>query len=129
MRSGAGFSLLETLIVLGVLGFLMALIVAAHPSSAVVRDASALAQHLRMERWRQVLRGAGPTSACIDAAALERASAVVTWPSRGLAFDDQGVPRTCDGGGVGNATIVLEHRGMRAAVIVSNLGRVRWERR
>ena len=53
----------------------------------------------------------------------------VRWPPRGLLFTPDGLPRTCDGGGVGNTTILLEHRGRQAAVIVSSLGRVRWELR
>lgn len=48
---------------------------------------------------------------------------------RGLQFTPDGLPRTCDGGGVANTTILLEHRGRQAAVIVSSLGRVRWEPR
>jgi len=54
---------------------------------------------------------------------------VVAFPVRGLLFTPDGLPRTCDGGGVGNTTILLEHRGRQAAVIVSSLGRVRWEPR
>lgn len=55
--------------------------------------------------------------------------AKVVAPARGLQFTPDGLPRTCDGGGVGNTTILLEHRGRQAAVIVSSLGRVRWELR
>jgi hypothetical protein len=58
---------------------------------------------------------------------LTRAKVVA--PARGLQFTPDGLPRTCDGGGVGNTTILLEHRGRQAAVIVSSLGRVRWELR
>jgi hypothetical protein len=54
---------------------------------------------------------------------------VVAGLHRGLLFTPDGLPRTCDGGGVGNTTILLEHRGRQAAVIVSSLGRVRWEMR
>jgi len=44
-------------------------------------------------------------------------------------FTPDGLPRTCDGGGVANSTILLEHGGRQAAVIISSLGRVRWELR
>ena len=54
---------------------------------------------------------------------------IVAVPPRGLMFTPDGLPRTCDGGGLGNTTILLTYRGRQAAVIVSALGRVRWEPR
>ncbi len=53
----------------------------------------------------------------------------VSWPVRGIAFAPDGFPRSCRGDGVGSATASLRDDTTAAAVIVSSLGRVRWERR
>jgi hypothetical protein len=53
----------------------------------------------------------------------------LAWPSRGIAFGADGFPRSCRGDGVGSATALVEDGVASAAVIVSSLGRIRWERR
>lgn len=119
-----GMTFVELLLVLVVLVIVVALL-GARPWSQVAEDAAAVARALRHERASAITAGA--VSPCRSAkAAIAR---VVAWPPRGLLFTPDGLPRTCDGGGVGNTTILLEHRGRRAAVIVSSLGRVRWELR
>jgi hypothetical protein len=119
-----GISLVEALGVMAVLAILASIavtVVALEPH----RSAAAMALHLRQERLGRVAQGSG--DACIVPAGT--AAATVRWPARGLLFTPDGLPRTCDGGGVGNTTILLEYRGRQAAVIVSSLGRVRWEMR
>jgi hypothetical protein len=77
-----------------------------------------------------VAAAVGPAGcAGANAMAPDATVSVLQFPPRGLLFTPDGLPRTCDGGGVGNTTILLEYRGRQAAVIVSSLGRVRWEPR
>jgi prepilin-type N-terminal cleavage/methylation domain-containing protein len=104
--------------------------------SGVNADAHHLTSILLRLRAIAITSGAPVTAAgtpCLagppPTAAVTMPSSIVAWPARGLLFTPDGLPRTCDGGGVGNTTILLERRGDRAAVIVSSLGRVRWERR
>jgi Tfp pilus assembly protein FimT len=130
----AGLSMLELLIALLALGVLWLAGGWGHPSS-VDRAAHQLAHELNLTRWRAVAQGAPQAlmhTACAGAAHTMRPSVVQQWvrtfPSRGLMFTATGLPRTCDGGGVGNATIALEHAGRGARVVVSSLGRVRWEK-
>ena len=114
--------MVETLVALALMFLLGVVIVMrgdvlAEAAHTVTRDLATGRLHAVVGgRWR-----------CI-AAPADRAVRV-GWPGRGLAFTPSGMARTCDGGGVGNTTILLEHRGRQAAVIVSSLGRVRWEMR
>ena len=121
-----GLSLIEVVVLLGVVASLSALspLVAGAYSTGHV-DARTIMRQLTSERSTAVVRG--QTSACSGSPVVR--STVLSWPVRGLMFTPDGLPRTCDGGGVGNTTILLEHRGQQAAVIVSSLGRVRWEMR
>ncbi|MFN2321893.1 MAG: type II secretion system protein [Trueperaceae bacterium] len=130
MKGHPGWTVVELLVVMALVG-----LVAALGSSfwigarAHVDEAEHLARRIVVVRWEAMVSGRG--AACLpgDLAGGPRSEVRVTWPVRGLAFTPDGLPRTCDGGGVGNTTILLEHRGRQAAVIVSSLGRVRWELR
>ena len=130
MSDRQGWTLVECLVVVALLGLVAAIGAAAWTGPRVHADAAAaLARRIASGRWQAVLAGrAGPCLADDDLAG-RGGDVRITWPTRGLAFAADGLPRTCDGGGVGNATVLLEHRGRRAAVIVSSLGRVRWELR
>jgi hypothetical protein len=128
VRFSLGSTLLEILLVLTLLGFLTGLGIRLFDAD-VSRDAAHVAFHLRMARMARVVGDGGPpATACVLPIGGLRAR-IVAWPPRGLLFTPDGLPRTCDGGGVGNTTILLEYRGRQAAVIVSSLGRVRWEMR
>lgn len=105
-------------------------------ADGLVMDARSLVRAIAIARARAAASGAAVTvlgAACGTASSVPLASVVtrarLSVPSRGLLFTPDGLPRTCDGGGVGNTTILLEYRGRQAAVIVSSLGRVRWEMR
>lgn len=118
-------------VVVALLGILVALGAAAWGAGrgAHVDAAADLARRIGSIRWDAVVTGrVGP---CLprDLPGGPPDDVRSIWPVRGLSFTADGLPRTCAGGGVGNATILLEHRGQQAAVIVSALGRVRWERR
>lgn len=131
MAARLGIAALELLVVLAVLG-IVAVGSLAWSDAGIVDDARALARHVARHRaW--ALTGASAAGTCVlaaDAPVVPGLRArLVAAPRRGLAFGADGLPRTCDGGGVGNTTILLEHRGRQAAVVVSSLGRVRWELR
>ena len=134
MRSPCGYSLAETLVVIGILMMLGVLVYQVRP--AVVADARAVSMIVRGLRSAAIVagrpQGIGGDGRCGSSEGVERppgTTARLVWPPRGLLFTPDGLARTCDGGGVGNTTILLEHRGRQAAVIVSSLGRVRWEMR
>lgn len=105
------------------------------PASRLAADARSVARAVALARARAAVDGAVTTAygASCDPKALVAwetlTSAELSGPERGLQFTPDGLPRTCDGGGVGNTTILLEDRGRQAAVIVSSFGRVRWEMR
>jgi len=121
-RSRAAFTLVEVLLTLAVVSLVGAWFFARGDAlGGMARD---VARQVATARLQAVVDGGWH---CVAAPA--GAAVVVAWPARGLSFTPDGLPRTCDGGGLGNATILLEHRGQRAAVIVSSLGRVRWEMR
>ena len=131
----AGFSLVELLIVLAMLSLVGAWQVW-RPVDGVAMDARSLARAVTVARARAAVSGravavfgstCGPAWGGPVGWFAERAA--ISEPPRGLLFTPEGLPRTCDGGGVGNTTILLEYRGQQAAVIVSSLGRVRWEMR
>ncbi len=129
-----GLSLVELLIVLAVVSVVAAW-PGVRPPNGLAADARSLAGAVALARARAAADGTHVTvlgASCeppprIAPEGLTRAR--VSGPARGLLFTPDGLPRTCDGGGVGNTTILLEHRGRQAAVIVSSLGRVRWEMR
>ncbi len=130
----AGLVLIELLVVLSVIS--MAWLWHVHrPTRSLAADARSLGRAVAQARARAAVDGTvatvfGVTCSPRPIVALEGlTSAEVSGPARGLLFTPDGLPRTCDGGGVGNTTILLEHRGQQAAVIVSSLGRVRWEMR
>ncbi len=130
-----GLSLVELLIVLALL-LLVGSWLARRPEDGVARDARLLARAVAVARARAAVSGqavavfgstCGPARGGSVGWLAERAE--ISEPPRGLLFTPDGLPRTCDGGGVGNTTILLAYRGQQAAVIVSSLGRVRWEMR
>jgi prepilin-type N-terminal cleavage/methylation domain-containing protein len=128
VRSPTGFTLIEILIALMVVG-LVAMAGFRVVMADVATDATQVAARLRVARMMRVVGDASSAAiACIRPPDGIRAR-IVAWPPRGLLFTPDGLPRTCDGGGVGNTTILLEYRGRQAAVIVSSLGRIRWEMR
>ena len=125
---------IEILIVLAILALLAGL--AFHFAPLPTSFARAYAAGVVSARLRSATAGGhvavgwGSCDLATDRVVPDPAPArVVSFPTRGLLFTPDGLPRTCDGGGVGNTTILLEHRGRQAAVIVSSLGRVRWETR
>jgi hypothetical protein len=119
-----GYTALELLIVAALLAVAAVVYLLGQPMP-VSRHARDLARRIVVTRATSI--SSGRASVCLDRVAL--GDLVVASPARGLAFTPDGLPRTCDGGGIGNTTILLEHRGRQAAVIVSSLGRVRWEMR
>lgn len=129
-----GLSLIELLVVLAVVSA-VGLWHGTRPLVGLAADARSLAVAVASARARAAADGTrvAVLGATCDPpprtalAGLTRAE--VSGPARGLQFTPDGLPRTCDGGGVGNTTILLERRGQQAAVIVSSLGRVRWETR
>ena len=134
MAERAGLVLIELLIVL-LLFSLVGVWASQRLTTSLAADARWIASVITQARARALVAGTATTvigGACTPQPilALEgRTSAKLSAPNRGLQFDPAGLPRTCDGGGVGNTTILLEYRGRQAAVIVSSLGRVRWEMR
>ena len=129
-----GLTLIELLVVM----LVVAMVGAWYPfrsTSGLASDARSVAAAVAQARARAATVGTvtpvfGATCNPRPVVPLEGlTSATVSWHARGLMFTPDGLPRTCDGGGVGNTTILLEHRGRQAAVIVSSLGRVRWELR
>jgi prepilin-type N-terminal cleavage/methylation domain-containing protein len=132
MATQRGFTLVEMLVAALVLAAVAGLAAVAWPKDDVGRAFARQVVAARAEaivRGRNVTLSARPCPDTLHAQAPLPAATVVAYPARGLLFTAEGLPRTCDGGGVGNATILLERRGRRAAVIVSALGRVRWEAR
>ena len=131
MRTVTAITILEVLILLAILAAVAAVGAAAWPYHDFAR---AFATRVAVARVEAVATG-GPVSLavrpCVGTLSVPTPDEPLLrgFPSRGLLFTPDGLPRTCDGGGVGNTTILLEHRGRRAAVIVSSLGRVRWEPR
>jgi type II secretory pathway pseudopilin PulG len=130
MVSTRGVSVLELLVLMAIIA-VVAAVGAWHTFGSVASDARRLASMLVAVRLTAVTVIGGRGQECIDRSwsAYADLTATVSWPPRGLLFTPDGLPRTCDSGGVGNTTILLEHRGQQAAVIVSSLGRVRWELR
>jgi prepilin-type N-terminal cleavage/methylation domain-containing protein len=124
MRSGSGFTFVELLVVLVVLGVIAFWIKGLDAQASLEEASRSAAQLIVSHRLSSTLQS---RFTCIED--LARLRHVAQVPLRGLAFGLDGLPRTCDGSGVGNTTILLEHRGRQAAVIVSSLGRVRWELR
>jgi Tfp pilus assembly protein FimT len=115
-----------------------------------VQAAQELARTVRLARWRAVAAGhpvvllaEGGAVVAVGASGWtcspapprqtvwEAGSAriALAWPLRGVAFGADGFPRSCRGDGVGSATITVDSLHDAAAVVVSALGRVRWERR
>jgi len=131
VRTVAAITILEALILLPILAVVAAVGVAAWPNQDFARS---FAARLAAARVEAVAKGGHVSLAvrpCPDTVIVSTPEGPVVraFPPRGLLFTPDGLPRTCDGGGVGNTTILLEHRGRQAAVIVSSLGRVRWEPR
>ena len=116
---------------------LAALVHVAVPKPSVSAHAQLIASRVAGARLEAIASGSHVSFAericqgtsLIVAAQGAATGVAVSFPPRGLQFTPDGLPRTCDGGGVGNTTILLEYRGRQAAVIVSALGRVRWEMR
>jgi hypothetical protein len=131
MRSLAAATILEVLILLAILTVAAAVGAAAWPYHDFAR---AFAARVAAARVEAVATGGQVSLAvrpCVGTVTVPMPDEPLlrAFPPRGLLFTPDGLPRTCDGGGVGNTTILLEHRGRQAAVIVSSLGRVRWEMR
>jgi prepilin-type N-terminal cleavage/methylation domain-containing protein len=129
MRSRQGYSMMELVVVMAVIGIIASVWIHAG-SGEPARASMGLVRTLVSMRHRAIVAGVDAHVFGSCSATLPSAPGVsVQTPSRGLLFTPDGLPRTCDGGGVGNTTILLEYRGRQAAVIVSSLGRVRWEMR
>ncbi len=153
-RAVDGFTLLELVLVLGIVAVGAGAAVGALRPSSEMRAANALRALLTSARHEALLRGhavavvqvpggfvgrsqSGSEAQCGGGAELGRLSladhqgvqVLESWPSGGLVWLPSGSGRTCAGGGVISSTVVL--RGWRgsAAVVVSSLGRVRVERR
>lgn len=148
-----GMTLIETLVVVAIVCVLIVVVaVAARGLDAPSRLARELARALVVERWHAVAQGTPAVLRHEHALGVRRTNVggfgcdaptpasrplvtvpnglLVAWPSTAIAFAADGRPRSCAGGGVGNTTIrVTDRHGREAAVIVSSLGRVRWERR
>jgi len=118
-------TILEILVVIAVLLLIASASFVVMREASLGRDARAIGRLLTLNRSTALL--AGTPSSCLREGRF--GPLVRSSPVRGLLFTPDGLPRTCDGGGVGNTSILLEHRGRQAAVIVSSLGRVRWELR
>jgi Tfp pilus assembly protein FimT len=131
MRSQRATSLVELLVVLGLMGLMAGGLWLLNPHTGLAREAELLARLLRDTRLTAVVSGVpqvvGGTACAGTVAHGLRAS--VTFPTRGLLFAPDGLPRACHGGGLGNTTIGLRSGQGEAAVVVSTLGRVRWEMR
>ena len=142
-------SIVELLVALAILGLAIVMVKVVGGGSAH-REAAALAHTLATTRWLAVTSRAPHTLVEDDGAVYvhvgvppycERTSPgqlvwsssqplAIGWPPSDLVFAPHGRPLRCDGSAVGNTTITLTSRdGSRAAVIVSSLGRIRWERR
>jgi prepilin-type N-terminal cleavage/methylation domain-containing protein len=152
MRPTPGLTLLELLVALAVVAILTAIGWTVFRPPLSSRVAMELARLVRSARWAAVLderpaillaRDGGRSIVVLrdggwrcDAAAPGTLAweaggrrVVVAWPVRGVAFGPDGFPRSCHGDGVGAATVVVSDGAASAAVVVSSLGRVRWERR
>jgi prepilin-type N-terminal cleavage/methylation domain-containing protein len=130
MDRRAGFTLIEMLVVLAILA--IATVALVHVSRGEPdRSARAFAVHLRAARLQAVVGGRAVAAfgTCSAHGFVAGGGVSIVLPPRGLQFTPEGLPRTCAGAAVANATIELAHRGRRAAVIVASLGRVRWEPR
>jgi prepilin-type N-terminal cleavage/methylation domain-containing protein len=129
MVSRHGYSLLEIVVAMALVGILASVWIHAG-SGEPARAATSLCRQLVSLRHRAIAAGVVTHALGTCSVVMSSAAGVtVHVPPKGLLFTPDGLPRTCDGGGVGNTTILLEHRGRQAAVIVSSLGRVRWEMR
>ena len=128
-----GFTLLEAIVIVAIIGLAAAL--TAPLWSGGSAEFQRFARFVAATRMAAVAGGTAigigetPCAAAGSVVAPATGARLMAMPSRGLVFGADGLPRPGDGGGVGNTTILLEHRGRRAAVIVSSLGRVRWEPR
>lgn len=152
--SNAAFTLVELLIVIALSALLLALFFGNGSAPSAVRSAQELARIVRHARWsavssgqpvmlltpdhgRSILLVRGPGWSCdpYDAQSKEVVwespvrGIAVSWPLRGVAFAPDGFPRSCFGDGVGSATAIVGDRATSAAIVVSSLGRVRWELR
>lgn len=132
MGTRNGLSLIEVLLVLAVLAILAAIAWPRH-GAAATRAAAMLARDLAHGRAIAVIESRGVAiTACPGRPAWPSRlppTIRIEWPTRGLAFGPDGLPRSCTGG-LGNTTLLLHDRsGGQAAVLVSSLGRVRWEPR
>lgn len=130
MRCSRGWTLVETVVVVALLGLAVAIGSTVFVGAGAHAEAAAtLARQIATARWHALVTGTAAPCLPDGLQGAPPRDVRVAWPTRGLSFTADGLPRTCDGGGVGNATILVEHRGRQAAVVVSTLGRVRWELR
>ncbi len=154
MPRQSAFTIIELVITLAVVAICLTLAFAILRRPTATIAAQELARIVRHARWSAVTSGnpailltpdhgqsivlvPGPAWSCDPAAAgartvvweQHRRRLVVGWPARGVAFAPDGFPRSCLGDGVGSATATIVDGKSQAAVIVSSLGRVRWERR
>lgn len=157
MLTSRGLSLLELVVVLGIIGVLAAIGFTLLRPHAARHAAIALASELTAARLRalasgaptalqlsddqrQVVRTTGspwddaPTT-CADGQEEGRVDlgryprvTVTSGLAAGIVWFPTGWGRTCDGGGVYNGRIVVTGARSSYAVVVSSAGRVRWER-
>jgi hypothetical protein len=131
VRTVAAVTILEVLILLAILAVVAVVGAMAWPNHDFGRVFAARVAAARVEAVVTGRRASLDVRPCVGTVSVPTPEEPLlrAFPARGLLFTPDGLPRTCDGGGVGNATILLEYRGRQAAVIVSSLGRVRWEPR
>ncbi len=152
MRRPRGFSVLELVIVIAIFGIVITvgwLTLRARPAVQVAREIATVVAHSRWtavttgrpivllltDGGRSIVQSDLPGWGCVVGNVPRRVweigerRAFLTWPARGIAFAPDGFPRSCSGDGVGSATVRIDDAATRAAVIISSLGRVRWEPR
>lgn len=153
MHGARGVTITELLVVLVLIALVVAVFAAPVGRIQATTAARRLAETLTVLRWASVSRSVNVVARLHDGAVVARWSydgfgctvagpagwqtvtdvprgVTIKWPATALAFGSDGRPRSCSGSGVGNATIrVIDRAGREAAVIVSALGRVRWESR
>ena len=150
MRIPTGFTLFEVIVVLAIGAVLLMLGWRVFQQPLAAQVAREVTRAVRHARWSAVTSGrpaillsaddgrtlilygdgdwrcdTTPTAYRVWESGSRRVA--LSWPVRGVSFAPDGFPRSCRGDGVGSATAVIIDTMSSAAVVVSALGRVRWE--